>query len=81
MPSSNPYVLCVVGQAVDLSKYDVNVVATVMKGFLQSLPEPILTYKLYPRFIAAACMFLFYIFKTSLYSTLLMNFSSYSNEL
>jgi hypothetical protein len=33
---------------------DVHLVATLLKSYLNELPEPLLTYKLYPKFIETA---------------------------
>ncbi|XP_022646905.1 rho GTPase-activating protein 45-like isoform X5 [Varroa destructor] len=41
-------------ELVDLSDYHPNVIANVLKLYLRQLPEPLLTYNLYPEFIAIA---------------------------
>lgn len=44
------------GNLVNLSKYDIHEIANCFKLYFQLLPQPILTYKLYPRFMAAVCL-------------------------
>lgn len=46
--------LCLTGEDVDLNFYNPYVVADLLKTFLSELPEPILTFHLYDRFIDAA---------------------------
>ena len=42
--------LCVVGEAIDLSSCDANVVASLLKQFLRELPDSLLTSRLQDRF-------------------------------
>jgi len=44
------------GEEYSLSEYDIHEVAGVLKLYFQLLPQPILTFKLYPRFMAAVCL-------------------------
>ena len=43
-------VLCVVGEAVDLSSCDANVVASLLKQYMRELPDSLLTSRLQDRF-------------------------------
>ncbi|CAC5398988.1 MYO9 [Mytilus coruscus] len=40
--------------AIDITEYQIHVLAAVLKGFFRDLPEPVLTYDLYDDFIRAA---------------------------
>lgn len=40
----------------DLNKYAMNEIAAAFKLYFQVLPSPLLTYELYPRFMAAVCL-------------------------
>lgn len=44
------FVLCVIGEAVDLSSCDANVVASLLKQYLRELPDSLLTSRLQDRF-------------------------------
>ena len=39
-----------------MNEYDVHTIANTLKYYFQVLPNPLLTYELYPRFIAAICL-------------------------
>lgn len=44
------------GEELDLSKYDIHEIASVFKLYFQLLPQPLFTFVLYPRFMAASCL-------------------------
>ena len=44
----------VVGEDVDLSRYQVHVIAGLFKSFFMELPEPLFTFDLYESFVSAA---------------------------
>ncbi|XP_013395550.1 rho GTPase-activating protein 1-like isoform X2 [Lingula anatina] len=37
------------GQEIDFAEYDINIPAVLLKSFLRELPEPIMTFELYPK--------------------------------
>ena len=48
------------GEDVNYAEYkDPHLVANLLKIYLRELPDPLLTYALYPRFVEAASMFLY----------------------
>ena len=43
--------------SIDISEYQIHVLAAVLKGFFRDLPEPVLTYDLFDDFVRAAGMY------------------------
>ena len=46
---------------IDLTIYEPNVIASVLKKFLRELPDPVIPVQWYDRFLEASSMFIFYI--------------------